>query len=375
MPPRLDGAHAGGLARASRACARRPPARPARAAGAAPGRARRPAAAHPAPPPAGLGECRAGHRPGAEPQRARGEPLRRRVGCRAVRDRPFAARGGDRRGGRGGLRALAGRAGGAVPPVGRQPDRQSVAAALVVGAALAFRRHQQALEVRRRLLAERAVADERRRIARELHDIVAHHLTTMQLMAGGARANLGGDQEVVREALTVLEGSGRTALREMRQLLDVLRADDEPQQAVAAPQPGVGDLARLVEESCLAGLPTELTVSGAQRPLPPSTALAVFRVVQESLTNARKHAGGARARVHLTYRPEQITVEVRNTGTGGTAPRAAGAGRGGGYGLIGMRERVALHGGSLVAGQLDDGGFGVAADLPLVPVEGEELPV
>ncbi|WP_181442114.1 sensor histidine kinase [Streptomyces tateyamensis] len=219
------------------------------------------------------------------------------------------------------------------------------------------------------------MADERRRIARELHDIVAHHLTTMQLMAGGARANLGGDQEVVREALTVLEGSGRTALREMRQLLDVLRADDEPQQAVAAPQPGVGDLARLVEESCLAGLPTELTVSGAQRPLPPSTALAVFRVVQESLTNARKHAGGARARVHLTYRPEQITVEVRNTGTGGTAPRAAGAGRGGGYGLIGMRERVALHGGSLVAGQLDDGGFGVAADLPLVPVEGEELPV
>ncbi|WP_280665198.1 MULTISPECIES: sensor histidine kinase [unclassified Kitasatospora] len=268
------------------------------------------------------------------------------------------------------------------PPVG-DLSGYLIAAALVVTAAVVFNRYQREVEIRRRLLADRAVASERRRIARELHDIVAHHITTMQLMAGGARANLGGDTEVVRDALTTLEGSGRMALREMRQLLDVLRAGDEPEEALAAPQPGTGDLARIVEESRLAGLPTEFTIRGEERPLPPSTGLAVYRIVQESLTNARKHASRAQVHVQLTYRPDRITVEVRDDGTGpgagtpagagdpvGTAAGAAGRS---GYGLIGMRERVALQGGSLVAGRLDGGGFRVAASLPLVPVEGEEL--
>ncbi|MFJ4185114.1 sensor histidine kinase [Kitasatospora sp. NPDC089509] len=276
-----------------------------------------------------------------------------------------------------------------LPPRAGEVAANVFAAALVIVAAEVLKRWQQEVEVRRRLLADRAVAQERRRIARELHDIVAHHITTMQLMAGGARANLGGDTEVVRDALVTLEGSGRMALREMRQLLDVLRAGDVPEEEAAAgapsaPQPGVGDLAGLVEESRRAGLPTEFAVLGKERPLSPSTSLAVFRIVQESLTNTRKHAGGrAQARVHLTYHPDRVTVEVSDdgsavpadalvgtlTGTGGAAgPRAGRTG----YGLIGMRERVALHGGSMVAGGVDGGGFRVVASLPVAPADGEE---
>ncbi|WP_406202583.1 histidine kinase [Kitasatospora sp. NBC_01560] len=271
------------------------------------------------------------------------------------------------------------------PPVG-DVTANVLAAALVIVAAEVLKRWQHEVEVRRRLLADRAVAQERRRIARELHDIVAHHITTMQLMAGGARANLGRDTEVVRDALVTLEGSGRMALREMRQLLDVLRADDGPEEAdraPSAPQPGVGHLAELVEESRRAGLPTEFAVLGEERPLPPSTGLAVFRIVQESLTNTRKHAGRAEARVRLTYHPDRVTVEVSDNGAAAPADTLVGAvtGAGGaagpragraGYGLIGMRERVALQGGSMVAGAVDGGGFRVVADLPVAPAGGEE---
>ncbi|MDH6145217.1 signal transduction histidine kinase [Kitasatospora sp. GP30] len=249
-----------------------------------------------------------------------------------------------------------------------------IAAALVVAAGFGFNHWQRQLETNRTLLADQALAQERRRIARELHDIVAHHLTTMQLMAGGARANLGGDVEVVRDALVTLEESGRLALREMRQLLDVLRADDEPAGKPAAaapdaPQPGVGELQRIVDDSRQAGLPTEFSVRGTERPLPPVTGLTVFRIVQEALTNARKHAGGAHARVELTYHQDRVTVTVRDNGSGTDAPSS---GRRGGYGLIGMRERVALHGGTLDVGGLDGGGFQVAATLPLAAHIGEE---
>jgi len=264
-----------------------------------------------------------------------------------------------------------------------------LASVLAVGAGAVLNRWQHEAEIRRALLAERAVAQERRRIARELHDIVAHQITTMQLMAGGARANLGGDIEVVREALVTLESSGRLALREMRQLLDVLRADDGHQDTLAAPQPGTADLERIVNESRLAGLPTEFTVHGTARPLPPTTDLAVFRIVQESLTNARKHAGSAaKAWVTLTYRPRSVTVEVSDNGSGrpgrtagaahchttgtGTATGMATGMERGGYGLIGMRERAALHGGSLVAGPLAQGGFRVVAGLPLAPAESSD---
>ncbi|MFB7617298.1 sensor histidine kinase [Kitasatospora sp. NPDC056181] len=252
-----------------------------------------------------------------------------------------------------------------------------VSALLVAGAGLVVARWQREVAANRRLLADRAVADERRRIARELHDIVAHHITTMQLMAGGARANLG-NPEVVRDALVTLESSGRLALREMRQLLDVLRAGDEPDTAPPSPQPGAEDLGRLVDESRVAGLPTDLGVHGTRRPLPPTVGLTVFRIVQEGLTNARKYAGPARASVLLTYGPDKVTVEVRDDGGLGEAGGLrAGAplqdppspGSRSGYGLIGMRERVALHGGTLRAGPRPDGGFAVVADLPLASDE------
>ncbi|MFE6779657.1 sensor histidine kinase [Streptomyces sp. NPDC057702] len=243
----------------------------------------------------------------------------------------------------------------------------NVAAGGLVLIAAAVMNHWQRDQVaRRQALTDRAVAEERRRIARELHDIVAHHITTMQLMAGGARANLGRDPEVVREALVTLEGSGRMALREMRQLLDVLRAGDEAEEEPTAPQPGVGDLERVVAESCRAGLPAVLDVRGPERPLPPSVGLTVFRIVQEALTNARKYAGDARARVRLTYEPGGVAVEVADDGEGVGADYPAGSG----YGLVGMRERVVLHGGTLETGPGDEGGFRVWARLPLTADEG-----
>ncbi|MGW5373516.1 sensor histidine kinase, partial [Streptomyces sp. NPDC004011] len=246
--------------------------------------------------------------------------------------------------------------------------------ALVAGSGLTAARWQRQVDANRRLLADRAVAEERRRIARELHDIVAHHITTMQLMAGGARANLA-HPEVVREALVTLESSGRLALREMRQLLDVLRAGDESDAAPASPQPGADDLGRLVDESRRAGLPTAFSVRGPRRPLPPTVGLAVFRIVQESLTNARKYAGPASASVVLTYRADGIGVEVSDDGRGMPSQDARHEPVRSGYGLIGMRERVALHGGTLEAGPRPEGGFAVVAELPLAAEDTAEVAV
>ncbi|MER7667670.1 sensor histidine kinase [Kitasatospora sp. NPDC096128] len=256
-------------------------------------------------------------------------------------------------------------------PIWPQLISDPAAATMVAGAGLAVARWQREVADNRRLLADRAVADERRRIARELHDIVAHHITTMQLMAGGARANLG-DQELVRDALVVLESSGRLALREMRQLLHVLRTGDEPDAAPPLPQPGEADLERLVDESRVAGLPTEFTVEGSPRPLPPTLGLTVFRIVQEGLTNARKYAGPARATVRFAYHPDRVTVEVRDDGGGAPPPEPTGRA---GYGLVGMRERVALHGGTLTTGPQPGGGFAVTAELPLTDDESAEAAV
>ncbi|OEJ23455.1 two-component sensor histidine kinase [Streptomyces agglomeratus] len=262
---------------------------------------------------------------------------------------------------------------------GRIPPWQAAVASplstlIVVGTAMAVNRWQREVAANRRLLADRAVADERRRIARELHDIVAHHITTMQLMAGGARANLA-EPEVARDALVTLEASGRLALSEMRQLLDVLRAGDEPEAAPELPQPGIDDLDRLVAESRLAGLPTEFSIRGPQRPLPPTVGLTVFRISQEALTNIRKYAGAARASVQLTYHQERITVEVRDDGGGAPPQEVVPAAGSGGYGLIGMRERVSLQGGTLTFGPQAGGGFAVVADLPLTTAEAAQAAV
>ncbi|WP_079273379.1 sensor histidine kinase [Streptomyces sp. TN58] len=261
--------------------------------------------------------------------------------------------------------------GGTLVPSGWSLVANTAAAGLVAGAALVVNRWQREVAANHARHAERAVADERRRIARELHDIVAHHITAMQLMAGGARANLAHDTEAARAALVTLEDSGRIALREMRQLLDVLRAGEEADEAPPAPQPGTADLERIVTESRLAGTRTEFTVDGAVRPLPPSVGLTLFRIVQEALTNTRKHAGDAQARVHLTYQPDAVCVEVCDDGAGAPPPAARPA-AGGGYGLIGMRERVALQGGTLEAAARVDGGFRVAARLPVPAGRGGE---
>ncbi|MGC0415936.1 sensor histidine kinase [Embleya sp. AB8] len=234
--------------------------------------------------------------------------------------------------------------------------------ALVVVTGLGTARWQQQLGINRQLLADRAVTEERRRIARELHDIVAHHITTMYLMSGGARATLEREPETAREALITLEASGRAALREMRQLLGVLRSTDGPEEAPSQPQPGVEEIDRLVAESRAAGLPVEYEEFGEQQPLPPATGLTLYRIVQEALTNTRKHAGNPRTRVQVRHLPDRIVVEVVDDGTGNAATTGI---VGSGYGLMGMRERIALHGGTLETGRRPEGGFRVLANVPL----------
>ncbi|MYW02345.1 histidine kinase [Streptomyces sp. SID3343] len=243
-----------------------------------------------------------------------------------------------------------------------------VAIALVLGVGVAVRHWQGQAEVTRILLAERALTDERRRIARELHDIVAHHITTMHLMSAGARSSLERDLGAARTALLTLEASGRVALGEMRQLLGILRSDNDPDTASSTPQPGVDDLPRLIAESCLAGLPTEYRVDGARRELPLPIGLALYRITQEALTNARKHAGnGATARVRLEYLPREVAIEIRDDGGGDDAGSGGCAMTGGGHGLLGMRERVAVHDGSFEAARRMDGGFTVTARIPVAP--------
>lgn len=247
----------------------------------------------------------------------------------------------------------------------------AVFTAVIVAVGLGVRQWKLQLDINRKLLADHAVAEERRRIARELHDIVAHHITTMYLMSGGARATLDRAPETARDALLTLEESGRTALHEMRQLLGVLRSSDTPEETPSEPQPGVDGIERLVADASAAGLPTELHVTGRPRPLPMTVGLTLYRIVQEALTNARKHAGPARATVRLAYLEGRVTVEVTDDGAGagagaGSAKALGGGGStGGGYGLLGMRERIALHDGSLRVGSRAEGGYEVSASVPL----------
>jgi signal transduction histidine kinase len=210
--------------------------------------------------------------------------------------------------------------------------------------------------------AERAVADERARIARELHDVVAHHMSVISLQAGVAEYVLDSDRAVAREAIGVVNRSGREALAEMRRLLDVLRADAD--ETGLRPQPGVTDVADLVARVSSAGLPVTSCVTGTVRELQPGAGLCVFRVVQESLTNVLKHAGPARARVVLDYGEAWLLVTISDDGRGDGAPGRPDTA----HGIRGMRERAALYGGELSAGQRRGGGFEVALRLPLEAV-------
>jgi signal transduction histidine kinase len=209
----------------------------------------------------------------------------------------------------------------------------------------------------RELAAREAVVEERARIARELHDAIAHNVSMMVVQAGAERRVLGEEQHSTREVLGTVEQIGRGALTEMRRLVGMLRSeDDEP----LAPQPGLADLERLVGQVRDAGLPVELNVEGQRRELPVGLELSAYRIVQEALTNALKHAGEARATVAVRYRDDSLELEIVDDGPGSAARAVSG-----GHGLVGMRERVALYGGRFEAGRRATGGFTVRVLLPI----------
>jgi signal transduction histidine kinase len=216
-------------------------------------------------------------------------------------------------------------------------------------------------EENREAAAREAVLEERRRIARELHDVVAHHISVMGVLATGARRTLGRDPAAADEALSTIEATGRATLREMRRLLDVLRRDDET-DASLQPQPGVAGLESLVAQVRDAGLNVQLRVVGQPRPLDSGVDLTIFRIVQEGLTNALKHAGPASAEVRVEFRPDRLLLDVEDNGRG-----EPGANGHTGHGLVGMRERISLYGGTLRTGPRRGGGYSVAASIPLDP--------
>jgi signal transduction histidine kinase len=220
------------------------------------------------------------------------------------------------------------------------------------------------LERERDAHAQIAAAAERARIARELHDVVAHNVSVMVVQADGAAYALGTDPERTRRALAAISATGRQALTEMRALLGVLRRGDDGGLAVLAPLPGLGQLDELLDQTRAAGLPVTCSVEGKVRPLAAGTALTAYRIIQESLTNVRKHAGGmACANVVLRYSDAAVELSVTDNGVGATA-----ACDGAGHGLTGMSERAAMYGGSVQAGPRAGGGFEVTATLPIVPV-------
>jgi signal transduction histidine kinase len=205
--------------------------------------------------------------------------------------------------------------------------------------------------------AERAVADERTRIARELHDVVSHAISVIVLQARGGRRMLAEDPDETRQALDVIEHAGEQALAEMRRLLGLLRQDDATLSL--APQPSLRRLDEMVAGIRASGLPVEVVVEGEPVDLPPGVDVSAYRIVQEALTNTLKHAGPARARVTVTYGADAVDLSIVDDGPGDSA------GAGGGYGLAGMRERVAIYGGQLETGARPGGGYALRVRLPL----------
>jgi signal transduction histidine kinase len=201
----------------------------------------------------------------------------------------------------------------------------------------------------------RAVAEEQARIARELHDVIAHNVSVMVVQAAAGNDVFDTRPERAREALRAIEATGRNALAELRRLLGAVRGDGPDY----APQPSLDRLDDLISQVRVAGLTVAVNVEGAPRALPAGVELSAFRVIQEALTNTLKHAHASRADISLSYKDDGLVVEVRDDGVGG------GNGGGAGHGLLGMRERVTTFGGSLNAGPFPGGGFAVEADFPL----------
>ncbi|MGH9076532.1 MAG: sensor histidine kinase [Acidimicrobiales bacterium] len=246
-----------------------------------------------------------------------------------------------------------------------------VAAALLLGAVLRSRRARMAeltdradrLEVERDQQAQISAAAERTRIAREMHDIIAHSLAVIVTMADGAAAKLARDPERAAAAISAISGVGRQALGDTRRLLGVLR--DGRGGADLAPQPGLDQLHPLIGQLGATGLDATCNTEGTPFPLPPGAELTVYRLVQEAGTNTLKHAVGATSfRARLVYEYPRLTVEVADDGAG-SLPRAAGAG----HGLAGMGERVALYGGTVTSGPSPEGGWVLRADLTAPPYQ------
>ena len=216
-------------------------------------------------------------------------------------------------------------------------------------------------ERERESAARVAVAEERARIARELHDIVAHAMSVMVLQVGAVRHRMPADDREDREALQNVEHAGRTALAEMRRLLDAMRRDEDEMEL--APQPGMDSVNRLLDDVRAAGLDVTLDVQGEPVPLPPGLDLSAYRILQEGLTNTLKHAHAQHAEVHIRYSKDHLELEIRDDGRGPTGrvnheqPH--------GHGLVGIGERVKIYGGDLTAGGNATGGFALRARLPL----------
>jgi signal transduction histidine kinase len=218
-------------------------------------------------------------------------------------------------------------------------------------------RRAQLAERERDLAAREAVVEERARIARELHDAIAHNVSMMVVQAGAERRVINQEHGATKEVLATIERIGRDALTEMRRLVGMLRSHGTDE---LAPQPGLNDLPTLVTQVGEAGLPVELELEGEPRQLPVGIELSAYRIIQEALTNALKHAGQAHAVVRVRYGADSLELEIVDDGPGGQTPVASG-----GHGLAGMRERVALYGGRLDAGRRPSGGFVVRVLLPV----------
>jgi signal transduction histidine kinase len=201
-----------------------------------------------------------------------------------------------------------------------------------------------------------AVVEERTRIARELHDIVAHAVSMMVVQAGAAEQVVDDDPEFTRRALGTIRHTGTNALSEMRRVVAMLRTTDEP--GALEPQPGLDAVPALVDEVRSAGLAARLEITGDRRDLPAGVDLAAYRIVQEALTNVRRHASASVVEVALTYGADDVSIEVTDNGVGAADPT-------GGHGLVGMRERAALYGGTIDAASVNGTGFAVRAVLPV----------
>jgi signal transduction histidine kinase len=222
-----------------------------------------------------------------------------------------------------------------------------------------------ALQAQQEAATRQAVERERSRIARELHDVVTHNVAVMLVQAGAARKMIDVSPDEARQAMLAVEAGGRAAMAELRHVMGLLAVTgDGPQPDDLAPQPSLAQLAALAGRVRDAGVPVELSVTGAPTPLPVGVDLAAYRVVQEALTNTVKHAPGARVQISVDYRPKALRVEVVDSGGTQTlldSPDVDGNGRG----LVGLRERLAVYGGTLQAGARPTGGYRVSATIPV----------